>query len=271
MLGATVARRARTPDGARLRVCLVDLDLFGDVGARLGKVTPTILDLARAHPACGPHEVERFLVDERSSGMRVLLAPMTPDARNRSVLTPDLYHRAVDGIGATHDLVILDCGTELTDPVLSTYALPAADRILVVVNNETATLAAAATALDIITGSRIGYPAERLRLILNQRAEDVGITDADVLSRLPHVSRIAARIPDDRRLFVTSANLGRPIVSSDDLATDRGIEHLVHAARPDLLLDDLDQVEGPVPAASGAASFAALARRLVPRRRTQRS
>jgi len=234
-------------NGGQVRVCLVDLDLFGDVGARLGKAVPTVLDLVRGHPSITPEDVERHLVEERSSGLRVLLAPVTPDAVNAAVLTPSVYRRIVETLSAWHDVVILDCGTELTDPVLTSYAIPSADRVLFVVNNEAATLAAARKALALMADKPMSVPMGRISLVLNQRADEVGIGDTDVLRSLPRVRRIAARFPDDRRLFVGSANQGRPILTSTDPVVRQGIADLVAAAVPDIHLVDLDVIV-PAPA-----------------------
>lgn len=264
MLAAALAQRGRHVDGERVRTCVVDLDLFGDVGARLGRASPTILDLARTAPSLTSEEVGAALVVDVATGLRALLAPPVADPRVRSLLTPGFHRRVVDALAACHDVVLLDCGTELTDPLVATFAVPAADRLLLVVNNEIATLAAARAALDLLTGPRIGFDLERVAVVLNQRAVGVGIDDGDVLSRLAPVRRIAARFPDDRLLFVGSANRGRPIVASADPVVEAGILDLVRAAVPGVRLE---QVDHPAPSPgrhSQPASFQARHLRPVP-------
>jgi pilus assembly protein CpaE len=195
-LAATLA------DGGQ-RVIVVDLDLqFGDLGLALG-LTPerTIYDLATIGGTLDVAKVEDYLV-EHHSGARVLLAPIRPDqaASIRVEFLRELYgllrHNA--------DFVLVDTAPGFTPEVIAT--IDASTAIVMVGMLDAPSLKN--TKLGLETLDLMGYPRERVRMVLNRADTSVGITHADVVAVLGRAPDVL--VPSSRDI-VRSINNGEPI------------------------------------------------------------
>lgn len=188
-------------------VCLVDLDLqFGAIPMLLN-LQPKINLATLAQRFQGDLDFEllrSFLLVHEESNLQVLAAPSRPELAE--LVTTYLIERVLQTLKTHFAFVIVDTPNLLQDTSLA--ALDAADHILVVTALD---LLAIRNAEIILNTLQKLYPAERIRLILNRsNARFGGLTPEQVEEHLR--TTIAARIPSDGQLAVTSINEGVPFV-----------------------------------------------------------
>ncbi len=197
---------AQAVAGTKERAVLVDLNLqFGDVDLMLNlNPTNTIAGLAqKGHIGMDSELIEQFLTVHEASGLKVLVAPSTPQyAESVTVYTVE---QTLETLRQSYNYVIVDTPSQLQDTTLA--ALDAASTILLVTSLDLLALHKTRTALDML---RQLYPAEKIQIVLNRANSEVGITVQDVEAALG--TELKAQIPSDGRLVVTSVNEGKPFV-----------------------------------------------------------
>jgi pilus assembly protein CpaE len=208
------------------RVALLDLNLqFGDIDLMLN-LTPenTIAGLSqKGHSGLDAELVEQYLTTHEESGLRVLVAPSTPQyAESITVYTVE---QVIDAMRESYQFVIVDTPAQLQDTTLA--ALDAATTILLLTTLDLLALHKTRTALDML---RQLYPSEKIWLVLNRANSEVGISLQDVETTLGVPMR--AQIPSDGRIVVTSINEGKPFVTS---APDTSIARRISALSYELM------------------------------------
>ena len=188
------------------RVALVDLDLqFGDLGLTLGlQPERTIYDLATAGGSLDAAKVRDYLT-VHDSGVEVLLAPLRPDQAGS--IDVDFLRELYALLRLTHDYVVVDTAPGFSPEVIAT--IDASSSMCMVGMLDAPSLKN--TKLGLETLDLMGYPSERIRLLLNRADTSVGISHADVVA-------ILGRAPDvlvpSQRDIVRSINAGEPIILS---------------------------------------------------------
>jgi pilus assembly protein CpaE len=188
-------------------VCLLDLDLqFGAIPMLLNLQPKTNLaTLAQRFQGELDFEMLRsFLLLHPESNLRVLAAPSRPELAE--LVTTYLIERVLQVLKNHFAFILVDTPNMLQDTTLA--ALDAADHILIVTALD---LLAIRNAEIVLTMFQKLYPAERIRLVLNRsNTRFGGLTPEQVEEHLRMT--IAARIPSDGQLAVTSINEGIPFV-----------------------------------------------------------
>jgi pilus assembly protein CpaE len=186
------------------RVAVVDLDLqFGDLGLALGlQPERTIYDLARSGGSLDSQKVDAYLADHLS-GARVLLAPVRPD--QAQTITVDFLKEVYGLLRSMFDFVVVDTPPNFTPEVI--VSVDASTSICMVGMLDAPSLKN--TKLGLETLELMGYPSDRVRVVLNRADTNVGISHADVVA-------VLGRAPDvlvpSQRDVVRSINAGEPIV-----------------------------------------------------------
>jgi len=185
----------------RLRVIAVDAN--PDYGT-LGSLAPdpvrsarSLADLLTSLDTIGsPGELRPF-VSPLQSGLHLLAAPARAEAM--ATMTADSYRQLVAFLDRFYEVILLDLGTGLTDPIARS-ALDQADQTLVVSTPEWVTADRVLDALDDLGGT---LAEDRLTLILNQ-APDSHTVDRQLIEAAFRRQRPARRvsIPYDPRLRV---------------------------------------------------------------------
>lgn len=188
------------------RVALVDLDLqFGDLGLVMG-LTPerSIFDLAISGGSLDGDKLQAFLT-RHASGVHVLLAPTRPD--QAASVTTDFLAELYSVLRSRFDFVVVDTPPGFTGEVIAT--IDAASAVCLIGTLDAPSLKNAKLGAETL--EMMGYPRERIRLVLNRADTNVGVTHADVV-------RVFGRAPDvlvpSSREVVRSTNAGEPIVMS---------------------------------------------------------
>jgi pilus assembly protein CpaE len=198
-LAVALAQRGR-------KVVLVDLDLqFGDVGLSLGLVPErTIYDLAKAGQPYDHDKLDRHLIPH-SSGVKVLVGPTRPD--HASAISVEFLRDVYASLRTMCDVVIVDTSPSFTPEVIATIDVSTSACVVGMLD----ALSLKNTKLGLETLDLMGYPPERVSLVLNRADSRVGITPDDVTAIMGREPDIL--IPSDREI-PRSVNEGTPIVAS---------------------------------------------------------
>lgn len=185
-------------------VALLDLDLaFGDVAIALQLFpTHTIGDAVAIGEDIDAEAVKSLLTSHRT-GVQALVAPMEPSTAD--TISVDLVKRVIDVLAQEFDYVVID-----TPPALDDNVLAAFDRSDMVALLATLDIPALKNLkLTLETLDLIGYPREKLRIVLNRADSKVGLALSEVEKTLK--APIVAQIPSSRDV-PASTNRGVAIV-----------------------------------------------------------
>lgn len=155
---------------SHLRLKTIAVDTNPDFGtlARLApertRVEPTLIELVAGMGAMRSASELRAFVSRAPSGLHLLAAPAHPEVM--AEMTSEIYDRVVSFLGQFYDVVLLDCGTGITDP-LARFAVERADQIVVVTTAEWITS-------DTVLGALRHLPLERATLVLNRLGASPG-------------------------------------------------------------------------------------------------
>jgi pilus assembly protein CpaE len=189
------------------RVVLVDLSLqFGDVAASLAlPALRTIADLLD-DGQLADHELVRDSLVDGPAGIRVLLAPTTPDVAE--YVSAAHLATLIQTLSADFDHIVLDMPTQLNEASLGAVAL--ADHIVLVTDlsvpgvKNTRLVRGVLEALEVLP--------TRVLVVANHR-ESAGELDARGAGSFLGTA-IAADIPFDATIVAKSVNAGVPFVVS---------------------------------------------------------
>ncbi|OGO53637.1 MAG: hypothetical protein A2V84_06845 [Chloroflexi bacterium RBG_16_70_13] len=222
------------------RVALMDASFqFGDVGVllNLNPKNKSIADLANQLEAGEPDELDSYVINH-SSGVRVLLAPSSPE--QAELITAAHARRVVERLRAENDLVVVDCPSSFNDATLG--ILDSADLILTLLSLEITSIKNMRLFLEV--AEQLGYGAGKIRLVLNRADSTLGIRVADVEHSIGR--KVDHTIVSDGRSVVYALNRGVPFfLSNREAQVSQDVLRLATA------------VVGTAPATASTASAAA--------------
>jgi len=198
---------AALADRGHRRVCILDLDLaFGDVAVTM-QLFParTIADAVPLGEGIDDSAVAAMLT-QHSAGLSAIVSPTEPGTAEN--ISAALVCRLLELLRAEFDHVVVDTAATLDEQVLA--ALDRSDQVALVVTPDVTALKT--LKITVETLAELGYPRERLRLVLNRSDARVGISHAEVekTAMLP----LVGLIPSSREVPST-VNRGVPIVLDD--------------------------------------------------------
>ncbi len=192
------------------KVVLVDASFqFGDVGVllNLNPKNKSIADLVPEIEAGGePESLDTFVISH-SSGVRVLLAPPSPEMAE--LVTTNAVKRIIEALRADHDLVIVDCTSQFNDTTLA--ILDTADVILTMLSLEITSIKNMRLFLEV--AEQLGYEQSKVQLVLNRADSALGIRIADVEQSIGR--KVNHTIVSDGRSVVYALNRGVPFFISN--------------------------------------------------------
>ena len=191
------------------KVVLMDASFqFGDIGVllNLNPKNKSIVDLV---PELEVGEVESIdtFVTNHSSGVRVLLAPPSPEMAE--LITPAAVKRVIEVLRTTHELVIVDCSSAFNDTTLA--VLDSADSILTLLTLEITSIKNMRLFLEV--ADQLGYEQGKVSLVLNRADSTLGIRVADVEHSIGR--KVDHSIVSDGRSVVYALNRGVPFFLSN--------------------------------------------------------
>jgi pilus assembly protein CpaE len=207
----TIAVNLAVAAGANLgkKTVIVDASFqFGDVGVllNLNPKNKSIADLLPELEHGEPESLDTFVINH-SAGIRVLLAPPTPETAE--LVTVSSVKRVLEALRATHELVIVDCTSYFSDTTLA--ILDMADVILTVLSLEITSIKNIRLFLEV--AEQLGYEDGKVQLVLNRADSTLGIRIADVEHSIGR--KVDHTIVSDGRSVVYALNRGVPFVLSN--------------------------------------------------------
>ena len=206
------------------KVVLVDASFqFGDVGVllNLNPKGKSIADLLPELEAGEPESLDTFVVTH-SAGMRVLLAPPTPETAE--LITPAAVRKVIDKLSREADVVIVDCSAYFNDTNLA--ILDMADVILTMLSLEITSIKNMRLFLEV--ANQLGYEKNKVRLVLNRGDSALGIRIADVEQSIGR--KVDDSITSDGRSVVYALNRGVPFfLSNKDAQVSQDVLRLAKA------------------------------------------
>jgi pilus assembly protein CpaE len=191
------------------RVALMDGSFqFGDVGVllNLNPKNKSIAELVPELEAGDLESIDTFVLNH-SSGVRVLLAPPSPEAAEH--VTASHTKRVIERLRSEHDLVIVDCTSTFNDTTLA--ILDEADIILTLLSLEITSIKNMRLFLEV--AEQLGYGGPKIRLVLNRADSTLGIRVADVEHSIGR--KVDYTIVSDGRSVVYALNRGVPFFLSN--------------------------------------------------------
>ena len=187
---------------------LVDLTMTsGQVALMLNKtLRRTWSDVATFGPGELDMDILSSTTDSHESGLSFIAAPTLP--AEAVPLQPETVSSALQLLRLNYEYVLADLPHDFSDITLQ--ALDAADIILMVASPDMSSIRAAYAAMD--TYKKLGYPKDKIRLILNATFARAGLPKEKIESALG--MQAALVIPYTETLFVEAINYGRPPVYS---------------------------------------------------------
>ena len=189
-------------------VVLVDGSLpFGDIAVilNMSPKAKTIADLVGAFDQVDAEVLESVLVPH-STGIKVLLAPPTPEAAE--LITGANIKRVLETLRESYSFVVVDTWPSFQEQVLT--MLDVADVILTLMTLEITSLKNVRVFMEI--AEKLGYDEHKVQLVANRNDSSGGIKASDVEASLAR--KIPHTIVSDARALVLAVNRGVPFVIS---------------------------------------------------------
>lgn len=189
-------------------VLLVDASLqFGDIAVMLDlRPTHSIADVATQIEEMDNSMIET-VITPHSTGIKVLLSPPRPEMAD--MVSADHLERIMAQLKRQYDYIIVDTWTSLHDTVLT--ILDAADLIVLPTTPDISSLRNVRLFFEVT--EQLGYPSEKMVLVLNKSDRRSGIRANDIQESLKHT--VIAEVPLDDAAALMSVNRGVPFVVSD--------------------------------------------------------
>jgi pilus assembly protein CpaE len=188
------------------RVALVDGNLpFGDIGVSMNIVgNKSIIDLTARTNDLDAQLIGDVTV-QHDSQVRVLLAP--PDSQSGEAITAEQMRAVLEGFRSEFDYIVVDTQTSYDDRTLT--ILDAASRIILLMTLELSAIKNIKQFLELATP--LGYPEDKLMLVLNKSDSRFGIRVDTIESQLRH--KVSAQIGNAMCEVTLSLNQGIPLVT----------------------------------------------------------
>jgi len=189
-------------------VVLVDGSLpFGDIAVilNMSPKAKTIADLVGSFDNADAEVLESVLVSH-STGIKVLLAPPTPEAAE--LITGANMKHVLEVLRDNYAFVIVDTWPSFQEVVLT--MLDVADVILTLMALEITSLKNVRVFMEI--AEKLGYDENKVQLVANRNDSSGGIKPSDVEASLGR--KIPHTIVSDGRALVLAVNRGVPFVIS---------------------------------------------------------
>jgi pilus assembly protein CpaE len=189
------------------RVAIVDASLqTGDVGVALNVSASTGIDDLLPHLNELDLELLNKILVAHPTGVRALLAPR--DLERAEAIGAEELRRILVFLASLFEYVVIDTASALDLTCLA--ALDHADRIVLVTTPEIPALRHAGRFLQL--SRRLGYPQDKVGLVVNRASARQGIRLADIETQLG--LKPLATIPKADRAFLHATNHGEVIDGS---------------------------------------------------------
>jgi pilus assembly protein CpaE len=208
-------------------VALVDGNIaFGDIGVMMNVNDAKTMHDAVPYLRNIDQELIGNIVVEHATGVHLVLAPPSP--QEAEVVTPDLVKGLLTVIQEMYEVVVVDTRPSFDELNLALF--DAADVLLLVVTMDMTAIKDARQFIEVT--DLLGYPADRVRLVLNRTNTYSGIPEKEIGDSLRRT--VWASIPEELGPVTRSINEGVPLVST---SSDTRVAHEVNRMAREILAD----------------------------------
>jgi pilus assembly protein CpaE len=210
---------------SRDQVVLVDLDLQAGDDAVMLQLLPERGMREAAEMGSGlDEEALRAFLTRHEAGLQVLTAPNRPEYAEE--ITPEAVTHIITLLRSMFRWVILDGPPFFTEHLLA--ALDVTDTVIVVTSMDVPSIRSLKLSMETLRD--LGFPRDRLRLVLNRADSKVGLTIREVEKSLG--TEIDATLPSSREVPF-AINQGTPVVlSRPKAAISKALVDLLDDIRP---------------------------------------
>jgi pilus assembly protein CpaE len=196
---------------ARMWLCktaLLDMAVNSAQAALMLNLTPkyTLSELVREKPEDAGHEALDHYFAAHESGLS-LLAGLTSALQSQEV-SPTLIGALLPPLKGEFDYILVDTQHAFSETTLSLFEQ--ADLVALVLSTDLASIKATSDALTALQS--VGYPEERVVLLLNNISAHTSLHQKDIEGAVG--KRIITTIPFGAELYVQSINRGAPLVAA---------------------------------------------------------
>jgi pilus assembly protein CpaE len=187
---------------------LLDLTMMaGQVALMLNtSLKRTWADIARFSLADLDAEIVNSITTRHESGLTFIAAPTLP--AEAETIDAEMLGATLQLLKMNNNYLVADLPHDFHD--ISLQALDMSDLILMVASPDMASIRASAAAFD--TYKKLGYPAERIKLVLNATFPRLGLPRDKIEAALGIPVSIV--IPYNPDIFVEAINLGQPFINN---------------------------------------------------------
>lgn len=205
------------------KVCLFDANFqFGDVGVLLN-LNPRTRSIADAIETGDPdNEIIESVIVNHSRGIRVMLAPPTPETAE--LITVAHAKKVAAYLRDSHNYTLVDLPSALNEQSLAIMDM--ADTVLVVAALDITSIKNVRLFMEV--ADQLNYERSKIRLVVNRSdaTQGIRINDVETSIRRP----IEGSIVSDWRLTEHAVNRGVPfVVSHPDAAVSRDVVKLARS------------------------------------------
>jgi pilus assembly protein CpaE len=201
---ASALAQLSSRSSAGSRVAIVDCCLqFGDVKIMLDlRAGRSIVDVVENIDELEADLIERVMVRDERTGLKALLAPPKPEMAD--MVQADHVRAVLDMLKRMFDYLIVDVGSRIQDLELSIFDV--ADQIALIVTPDLPSITSVRYFLELVDA--LGYPSEKVLLILNKSDARTGLNVRVIENHLKH--DVFADIPLEDGIVLYSVNHGMP-------------------------------------------------------------
>jgi pilus assembly protein CpaE len=149
-------------------------------------------------------EIIDSIICKHETGIHFIAAPTFPSEADK--FTGDMLSRTLEILNNKYDYILADLSHDFNE--ISIRLLDRADLILMIASPDIASIRAVSAAMDTYT--KLGYPKEKCKLVLNASIPNSNITRAKIESALDLTTILS--IPYLQDIFVDAINLGQPLM-----------------------------------------------------------
>lgn len=206
-LSANIAMKIK--DFTKARVLVMDACYqFGVLATVLGaRTTKNVADVTQGIQI-RPHTIEQFTV-KTPSGLELFPCPRSPEDGPR--FTPAIVGQILQAAKHVYDYIVVDTSSVMEEPNLT--ILDNSDQIYMVLVPEVTAIRRLLAWLALM--SKLGYPAEKIHIILNKMLPESDITPVLISQKLNR--KLLGTIPYDYENMGRSINTGNLVVEGNPL------------------------------------------------------
>jgi pilus assembly protein CpaE len=203
MVAVNLAVALQRPEA---KVALIDASLqYGNVDVMLNlHASRSIADISQTINDLDA-DLLSTVITPHPSGVKTLLAPNRPELAD--LVQPDHLQRIVDEMRLQFDYIVIDTASTLSDLTLT--ALDIADRVILLTVAEVPAIKNTRVFFQVTEA--LGYPSQKMLLVLNQVESRNPITSKLIEDNLKH--KVLLQIPHDADTVAQSIRRGLPLVT----------------------------------------------------------